>query len=290
MRTLALLLLVFPFFINSQSFVDSVYEFDVGDEFHYLYTYTMSGNGSRVIKTIKKVIGKQINGTSVKYTYHTYGSEELPNTPIRKFSYIDTINYNNYLDTIFDTIPPCLDSTHPYYDSITTAAYRRVFCNYIDTIVNDPNLNITYKLNYDAGRYFRENYFYSKFLGRINQGESYVDGSPSSYNQSDVLVYFKKNVSGNTWGTPWTFTSSINDINSLEFSIYPNPTSNSIKISGLENIKTNYEMLNSLGKLVVSGTLESREIDCSTLPNGIYFFKLIDSEQNMGIKRIVVSK
>ena len=47
-------------------------------------------------------------------------------------------------------------------------------------------------------------------------------------------------------------------MNSLEFSIYPNPTSNSIQINGIENSKTNYEILNSLGKLVVSGTLESR--------------------------------
>ena len=95
---------------------------------------------------------------------------------------------------------------------------------------------------------------------------------------------------GSSWGTPWNFTSSIDEMNSLEFSIYPNPTSNSIQINGIENSKTNYEILNSLGKLVISGTLESREIDCTTLPNGIYFLKLIDSEQNMGIKRIVVSK
>jgi hypothetical protein len=270
MRVFTFILLMTPFFLNSQSFVDSVYEFNVGDEFHYTHQHR-TNSGTNTTKTIKKIIGKTYTSGFVSYQTHEYGQILIPNSAITTFSSLPgEVHVDGY--KIYDSIPPCL----------------QIYCGRGNTIYTASLPGLSYRNDSSSFEYV-DYEIYGKYLGRIHYSESWIDAL-NPVDISEILVYYKSGLDGSSWGTPWNFTSSIDEMNSLEFSIYPNPTSNSIQINGIENSKTNYEILNSLGKLVISGTLESREIDCTTLPNGIYFLKLIDSEQNMGIKRIVVSK
>ena len=66
MRVFTFILLMTPFFLNSQSFVDSVYEFNVGDEFHYTHQHR-TNSGTNTTKTIKKIIGKTYTSGFVSY-------------------------------------------------------------------------------------------------------------------------------------------------------------------------------------------------------------------------------
>jgi len=53
MRVFTFILLMTPFFLNSQSFVDSVYEFNVGDEFHYTHQHR-TNSGTKRLRPQKK--------------------------------------------------------------------------------------------------------------------------------------------------------------------------------------------------------------------------------------------
>jgi hypothetical protein len=57
------------------------------------------------------------------------------------------------------------------------------------------------------------------------------------------------------------------------YKIYPNPTSDFIKISGLNNIE-NYTIYNVLGVEIKKGIVSNNEkIDIKNLTNGLYFLQ-----------------
>ena len=69
-------------------------------------------------------------------------------------------------------------------------------------------------------------------------------------------------------------TASVKDYNPLGFVMYPNPSSDFIKISGLIDTES-YEISNMLGAKVQSGKVsQSEEINVRSLNKGMYFVKL----------------
>ncbi len=70
-----------------------------------------------------------------------------------------------------------------------------------------------------------------------------------------------------------------------QFSIYHNPVKNLINIVSDSNFK-HYEIVNSEGKIILSGNLTQSTIDTSRLIDGIYFLKLYDGT-NYAIKKII---
>ncbi|MBL7909868.1 MAG: T9SS type A sorting domain-containing protein [Bacteroidia bacterium] len=71
-------------------------------------------------------------------------------------------------------------------------------------------------------------------------------------------------------------------------SIYPNPTSNNITISGVQNV-TKIELINSIGQIVFtenSVNATNSVIDLNQLPTGIYFVQL-QTEQGSITKKII---
>lgn len=78
---------------------------------------------------------------------------------------------------------------------------------------------------------------------------------------------------------------SINNYSSIQFDIYPNPTSNVLNIiSKSEIIKI--EVYNNLGQLITKNTFKSN-IDISKLINGIYYLKILDNIGNFQIKKVL---
>ena len=80
---------------------------------------------------------------------------------------------------------------------------------------------------------------------------------------------------------------SVSDALANELSIYPNPASNVLYISGLE--KGNYTLLNITGKEVASGEISSNqtEISVAKFPAGLYLMK-IASGSVITTKRVVI--
>lgn len=70
-----------------------------------------------------------------------------------------------------------------------------------------------------------------------------------------------------------TLSTNKNDINT-SFSVYPNPASSFIAVTGLKQ-ETAYEVINVLGTKVLEGTLSmTTKIEIEMLTKGIYFLKL----------------
>jgi len=75
-------------------------------------------------------------------------------------------------------------------------------------------------------------------------------------------------------------TSIIEDINKLELKLYPNPTSDFIKIDNQQNLKLSVEIYSNLGKLLYSNELNTanNRIDLSNYSKGIYYLKLLEND------------
>ena len=271
MKLLNILFFLIPFLGSTQTQLNQVYDFDVGDEFHYRSEYGSIGIGYMVTKTIKKIISKSYSNGMVIYSIHAYGREQIPSpTAPRIFSTIISERYDTSL-VYKDTIGPCRH-TCPRYDSVFT----------------DSDFGLSYT-NDSSSFEFLGNLQYSNYLGRILKKEQWSSGgNPDKI--SEQLVYFKKDSMNWTWGTPHTFTSNISEIESLIFSVFPNPTKELIQISGLKSKQSTYIIVNSLGQMVLSGIANSSTIDCSSLTSGVYFLKIKDNQNRVGIRRIVITE
>jgi hypothetical protein len=73
---------------------------------------------------------------------------------------------------------------------------------------------------------------------------------------------------------PFEGALSINEVESQNISIFPNPSSNLLQVVGLENVK-NYEIYSAIGKKTAMGEISNNKvIDIQNLSNGLYFLNL----------------
>ena len=64
------------------------------------------------------------------------------------------------------------------------------------------------------------------------------------------------------------------EISNLDLVLFPNPSADFISLFGME-YKDGYEVLNSLGSIILKGTMDNnQQISIKTLPKGVYFLKL----------------
>lgn len=80
---------------------------------------------------------------------------------------------------------------------------------------------------------------------------------------------------------------SVAETNSFEFKVYPNPTKNIINIETTAEI-SKIEIYNTLGQLINSFEGNKKEIDVSTLSNGIYFLTITTTDKNSVTKKIII--
>lgn len=99
-------------------------------------------------------------------------------------------------------------------------------------------------------------------------------------------------------GTGWFFRSNTNGVlvlgdkisnnNELILNIYPNPTNGIINIQIPDGKNALYSIFDLQGKILLSGKIESRNIDISSLANGMYFVKIsFDDFQREIVKTII---
>jgi len=80
---------------------------------------------------------------------------------------------------------------------------------------------------------------------------------------------------------------SIDDDSIETIGIYPNPASNMIYVEGLGAMIYSFEIYNTTGEHIVSGTIEHSTINVSSLASGIYFLRVFNAT-NQEIKKIIV--
>ncbi len=79
-------------------------------------------------------------------------------------------------------------------------------------------------------------------------------------------------------------TASIEENQSRQIAVYPNPTADIIRFKDLEN--GSYELTNHLGRLIKSGEFENGNIDVSELANGNYFINITNASGIYKVKFI----
>jgi len=122
-------------------------------------------------------------------------------------------------------------------------------------------------------------------------------------NRNDIIYYNYQNnrnpfidhpelaeyIWGNKTGETWTNNSlSVGDEDLISLTVYPNPASDIIFVSGLTQ-KTTLEIFDPLGKKILTKLIDTNQngVSISELASGIYIFKLNDSS-NVTIKKIIV--
>jgi bacillolysin len=99
----------------------------------------------------------------------------------------------------------------------------------------------------------------------------------------------------NIGGTPITglvannVATELGDENNIfDYSMYPNPTVNSLNVKMGDNRKTSYRIVNYLGQQVDAGKLSENDINVSKLSAGTYFVEVNDGQKTM--TKILIKK
>ena len=82
-------------------------------------------------------------------------------------------------------------------------------------------------------------------------------------------------------------TSSVNEINEHNFTIFPNPALNELNILSKEPIETSYEILNASGLKEQCGSIENNTINLEQLSPGLHLLKWRTSSGELHINKFV---
>ena len=226
------------------------------------------------MKKLILIIAILINNSSNSQISFNWSSDDY---------YSSSIGNQGILKTI-DDITIQIYHTNPNADLIVENGY--IFTNYDNSsneiIVkynNQVNLKSTLLSSKDGSsigvriEHFRED---DSFIVRQS-----VSGPDEDYNlltNYDEIRKSELDFERNNWLLGEivlnSYTLGVKETNPLSFSIYPNPTSNTLIISGSESPLT-ISIYNILGKEVIS-TNNTNNINVQALPSGVYVIRISD--------------
>lgn len=75
--------------------------------------------------------------------------------------------------------------------------------------------------------------------------------------------------------------------NKQDWRLYPNPSANEVTIDYNGDNQTNYSVTDMAGRVMMAGELkQDKTIDISMLKPGVYFFRLSEGAQTIGIQKL----
>lgn len=92
--------------------------------------------------------------------------------------------------------------------------------------------------------------------------------------------------------TPVITSAGINEVNRVNsLTIYPNPTTTTINVQQNFSNNTTYKILHITGQEMQSGLMNNveKQINVSSLEEGIYFLKVFDNNKSIGLQKFVKS-
>ena len=244
-----------------------VYDYEIGDEFHYHHTDSPPEDGY----SISTCIDKRYSESSDSLIFTFMNIRKYTGNPPDYIVSIDTskIAYPlmNKLATGIDKLPlentgPKMDYA-PYYFYLFFRGFNgRLEVDYYNSI-SYGNIGEFPEWCYDT---------YIAGIGKLKRW-SMLSG-PSFHNVWDILLYYKKGEE--EWGTPITIETGINaHAKRITGLIYPNPTTGQIHINLDFSKKPGaFTVMNSSGSIVYkkSSDLTSTEIiDLEGHSPGIYY-------------------
>lgn len=244
------------------STVGEIYDFEIGDIFHYEGEYF----SAEIVKSINEIIGKyySVNNDTIYYIWDFQ----------RASCYIGDTTWNYYSGT--ETI---------LYTQLDSLIHNGEITN----VFSDPNMYNGRLVNV----YTPCDCEFLYFVEGCGVAWDYFFDQQSMQTERDMsLVYFKKGEE--EWGTPINLYTVIKKVNeNSDIYIYPNPVSNNIHID-LASSNTEIDGANIFsitGNLVKTVILENNElniIDISLLENGVYILELYSLDTKC--HRIIIKK
>lgn len=265
-----------------------IYDFDIGDEFHYNELNVVKSPDDYILKTIKKIIDKKYSfaDTNVTYTSRRILFKDFfDNTKTDTYK-IDTI-IETYLikeEEIFIKGEPKLNSIYKETEG-PNIQWNNGHNRYQNEIIN------VFKSKYSDTCW--HNYsitpsFYATYLEGC--GLLKFDLLNSAYERFEInLIHYKKG--DITFGLPFENLGFDNALKQT-INIYPNPASNTQKLF-IENV-TNKALLtitDIIGETVLNKTINTNEngIDISELKAGVYFIKVANSNNQIYQQKLIVN-
>jgi hypothetical protein len=266
-----------------------IYNFDVGDEFHYLdYSYTSFFNRSNnrrttnadTCKSIYVVYNKKITNDSFLFSFIRRKYCTFKNDSNQSASLVtDSFDEIYTRDTLLDRQPGIsYPNRYGNFDEIYTLALR-LNTTEKSTYMRDVVFKDSDSCGLIAADLYNTPRFYYKGCGGPYYETSFKDffDEGSSAHQ---LVYYKK--LKQTWGNPWPQNLSITT-HTLQrmFSVYPNPANNILVVNNPTKHGLNFKVVNMLGEVVFETKINSGEnnLNISELKSGIYFYHIQNTKQ-----------
>jgi len=288
MRTLMIILLAFilPDSLYSQDLmtIGEVFNFEIGDEFHYEGHHPeQPPNADRITITDKYYSS---NGDTLFYhkyhdSYYTWVEWE-PEPHLEYYFWTRT-------DTVYYTHPDSsISSYNMWASNDTSLAYYETIVYYsedqCDSLINGYYLETS---NFEADVY---HYEFGKGLGLVKAYYLSSQNWPHFVVYDDELFYYQKN--GIDCGVPDTLTVSIPQLseNYPDFNIYPNPAENqiTIEITQLSFNSLTLEIIDELGRTVKTSIIHDNEttINIDDLRPGIYYCK-VSGDRIFNVERFI---
>ena len=268
----------------------SVFNFEVGDEFHYSIKYDLYNYYAETREVISKTYSA--NNDIIYYSFH------------RKRGFLDSQIEANIDDTINMTVTNLntIITNTPFFvfndNGPSNLSYSECNGRFSTKIVgyggeqyNDSLYiyHIPAKSTNIVDDYTYDYTIYIEGCGKVIY-HAYTVNSPTPYaNPKEKLKYFKK---GNeTWGSPYIFTeipSIIQNENNIK--LFPNPTNGIFTISNTSEINK-IEIYNTIGNLIISeNEINNNQttVDLENQKAGMYFIKIFS--ENSYIARKLIKK
>lgn len=261
--------------------VAQIFDFNIGDEFHFKYYPTNNPpTGTR-----DKVIGKYysqnqdtlfyILNTS-RYT-STFNPNPTPHLDYIFYNYIDTIEYDNLDSSILYQISsqPMYSNFNIFYYYDTSFAYCQngLHSFHLVTNASEPD---EYYLDFSIG------------LGNVAM-EFWSHSSVPLIHDYGNLVYYKKG--SFSCGTPDTVGLSINLIEKKNsINVFPNPVNErlSIHITDYQITPIDIQIINNTGQVIKEYLdFKGESISTSELSDGLYLIRFSNGEI-FDVKKFVV--
>ena len=250
-----------------------VYNYEIGDEFHFV-TYGFMMNPAGLNSYEHKIINKVIhNSDSLTYIIEQTHADNQNAVVIDTLS--KTYNLNvSISDGVFIKGPQGngVEPTWLFSDRYDTTAF--VSSSDYQSLL--PPL---------CRRRF-EGFDMQEAVFGVGEFTHFYDGTSSNPKQYDeYLQYYKKGKK--TWGTPLLLTS-LNENKKRLIQIYPNPATDMVQILGYSG-KASYQLTDLSGKLLKESELQAGkdEIEMGEMPTGVYLLKILTKEKTY-IQKIIL--
>lgn len=266
--------------------IGEVFDFNVGDKFHYRLPPPNLPPAVDRITITGKFYSDNLDTVFYARYHDSYWTEVNwdtfpPNLIYHFYTETDTVNYTN-LDSLISFYDAAFNCDTMYFECDTSIYYSTAYCDrlingyYVATNDFEPEI---YQKEYGQGIGWVWNYYYSS------------SSLPPGVQWDSKLFYYQKD--GIDCGTPDTMTVSTPELESELnlISIYPNPANEFLYISIPDGIGVATFILTDLsGREMLRESLNSRDackIQVSSFHPGVYL-GIVDADSGKKVVKLII--